>query len=426
VSTQSPAAAPTRAATALAGFGTGFLHALERRLGLTRVGLITVAVVVVGWLLGRLLHSRGIFLMVYGVAIVLVISWFLGRRKLAVEAVRSDLPARVRQGQLVTVDLALTARRRISTVILEEALDEELGTTVRIPVPLLPSGERVDHAYTFTPRQRGVYKVGPLVAEWNDPFGLTRSRVTLTPPVEMIVHPVVEQVRDRITSREWEDPPLRPPVFKPWPSGFEFYGLREYVEGDDPRRIVWRAVAQYDKYLVRESEQGITDRVNLLLDTDAEYHSPGPTSETFETAVRVAASVAVRHLKDGFSVNIDVNGDRLVRTLRGVGKQIPLLDRLATVEREKLPLVTQLDRLVVDPLRHSHNVLITPYVSPAAASRIRLLIDRGIAVLVVVVLWEDTEPDTIHRVGSLGCNVVEVTAGQPIGRVFSHVVGARR
>jgi uncharacterized protein (DUF58 family) len=364
--------------------------------------------------------------MVYGAVFVLAISWFLGRRKLAVDAVRSDLPMRVRQGQVVTVDLALTARRRISTVILEETLDEHLGTTVRIPVPLLPSGETVEHAYTFTPRQRGVYKVGPLLAEWNDPFGLTRSRVTLTEPVEMIVHPAVELVRDRITSREWEDPPLRPPVFKPWPSGFEFYGLREYVEGDDPRRIVWRAVAQYDKYLVRESEQGITDRVNILLDTDEEYHSPGETSETFETAVRVAASVGVRHLKDGFSVNIDANGDRLVRTLRGVGKQIPLLDKLATVGREKVPFVSQLDRLVVDPLRHSHNVIVTPYLSPAAASRVRLLLDRGIAVLVVVVLWEDTEPDTIHRVGSLGCNIVEVTAGQPIGRVFSHVVGARR
>ena len=58
--------------------------------------------------------------------------------------------------------------------------------------------------------------------------------------------------------------------------------MRDYVPGDDPRRIVWRATARTldpvsgtGRYLVRESEQGITDRVLLLIDTDRAQHSPG-------------------------------------------------------------------------------------------------------------------------------------------------------
>jgi uncharacterized protein (DUF58 family) len=408
------------------GHGSELLAALERRSGLTSVGLLTLAIAIAGWFAGREIKSRGVFLLVYGVVMVLVIAWLLGRRKLAVDAGRSDLPTRVRAGQQVTVEMRLTARRRVSTLILEESMDEALGTPVRVPVPLLPSGETVTHEYTFTPKLRGIYNVGPLMAEWNDPFGLTRSRVMLCEPTEIIVHPAIEQVSDRVTSREWEDPPVRPPIFKPWPSGFEFYGLRDYVPGDDPRRIVWRAVAQYDEYLVRESEQGITDRVNIFLDTDVEYHSPGEPSETFETGVRAAASLGIKHLKDGFAVSVEVNGDRMTKNMRGLGKQIALLDAFAAVNREKAPLTLALDRLLVDPARNSHNVIVTPYLSQAVASRLRLLRDRGTAVMLVLLLWDDTDPATLHRAGSLGVNVVEITASSSLGRVFQNVVGARR
>ena len=415
-----------RAARTVSAHGSELLAAIERRLGVTSVGIALLVLALAGVVVGRWLNSRGVLLLAYGAFIVLGISWLLGRRTLAVVADRSDLPRRVRPGQPVDAQLSLEAKRRISTIIIEEHLDPELGSPVRVPVPLLPAGERVEHPYSFTPRQRGVYKVGPLRAEWNDPFGLTRRRSVIAEGIDIIVHPLVERVSDRITSREWEDPPIRPPVSKPWPTGFEFYGMREYSHGDDPRRIVWRALAQYDKYLVRESEQGITDRVNILLDTEAAIHSPGDPSETFETAVSAVASLASKHLKDGFSVTVDLNSERIARLYRGEGKRLPLLDSLAAVKAEDVALTDALDRLLVDPNRTSHNVVVTTALSQKAASRLRVLLERGVSVLMVLVLWDDTDPMTVHRAGSLGCNVVEVGPGVPLSRVFDNVVGARR
>jgi uncharacterized protein (DUF58 family) len=424
--TVTAAPAPHARKRARASHGSEVLAAIERRLGLTSAGVGLLLLGIGGVVLGRLLDSRGVLLLAYGSGLVMGISWLLGRRTLAIVADRSDLPRRVRPGQAVEAELSLEAKRRISTIIVEEHLDPELGTHVRVPVPLLPAGEKVSHPYTFTPRQRGIYKVGPLRAEWNDPFGLTRRRSVIAEGVDIIVHPVVERVSDRVTSREWEDPPIRPPISKPWPNGFEFYGMREYSHGDDPRRIVWRALAQYDKYLVRESEQGITDRVNLFLDTEADIHSPGHPSETFETAVSATASLASKHLNDGFSVTVDVNSQRLAKLLRGQGKRLPLLDSLAGVNRESVPLTSALDRLLVDSNRSSHNVVVTTALSQKAAGRLRVLLERGTSVLIVLVLWEDTDPFTVHRAGSLGCNVVEIAPGAPLGRVFDHVVGARR
>src|SRR5205823_11836215 len=147
-----------------------------------------------------------------------------------------------------------------------------------------------------------VYEIGPLAAQWSDPLGLSESEQVLAKPVRLIVHPAVELVHDRPLARKWEDPPIRPPQTKPWPAGFEFYGMRDYVPGDDLRRVVWKAVARTGKLLVREAEQGITDQINILLDTDPEWHRAGDPSDTFETAVRVAASAGVGHLRNGFSV----------------------------------------------------------------------------------------------------------------------------
>jgi hypothetical protein len=83
-----------------------------------------------------------------------------------------------------------------------------------------------------------------------------------------------------------------------------------------------------------------------------------------------------------------------------------------------------LDRLFLDPQRNTHNVLITPHLDEATARRIKVLLSRGTAMLVVLVMWEDTDPAAVHRAASLGCGVVELQPGASIGRTFTRVVGA--
>jgi uncharacterized protein (DUF58 family) len=405
---------------------------IERHVGITASGLLVMVFVVLAFALGKWLSSIALYLLAYGVVMVFIASWLLGRRKLAVVAGRTDLPSRVNQGQQVRVELSLEAQRRISTIVLEEELHDPLGQPVRVPIPLLSRGKEVLHPYTFSPKRRGVYNVGPLVAEWSDPFGLTKRREVPAEATEIIVHPSTELVHDRITQREWEDPPIRPPMSKPWPTGFEFYGMRDYVSGDDPRRIIWRKTAQYldeqgrGRYLVKESEQGITDRVNLLLDSQRSLHSPGDPSATFEMAIRCVASVGAKHLNDGFAVSIDVNSRRVANRLRGRGNRILMLDELSKLQPEDVPFTQALERLLTDPGRQAHNVVITPHLEQKTAGRLRLLLNRGISILVVHLVSEDTDPISLHRAGVLGTNVVEVAAGQALAPVFARVHGVGR
>lgn len=422
----SPASTLAGAGGAVARGGGELLRFVERRLGLTAMGLLVVVTATILVAVGQALPSRAMVLLGYGLVLVMLTSWILGRRKLAIDAERSELPSRVTAGRTVEAEVSLTARRRIAAIVAEETLDDALGQPIRFGIPVLPSGQSIRHGYTFTPQRRGVYDVGPFIAEFSDPFGLTRRRQPIAEPAKIVVHPRTESVMDRITSREWEDPPIRPPVTRPWPSGFEFYGLRDYIPGDDPRRIVWRAVARQDKYLIRESEQGITDRVQLYVDTHAEYHSAGKVSETFERAVTAAASLAVQHLKDGLGVSVDINSERIVTAFRGAGKRIPLLDRMAPLALEPEPFSAAVDRLLVDTNKRAHNIIVTPHITQQAAGRLRLVLERGASLVVVLVLSDDTDPLSIHRAGGLGCAVVEVRQDRPLAASFRHLLGVSR
>ena len=411
--------------------GTHFLGRAEERAGITPSGALMIGMAVVGWILARVLGSRAVFLLVYGCILVVAVAWLLGRRGLEIDATRSSLSPRVRAGQLVEVELQLSPRRRASNVIVEEMMPPQLGQRVRVPITELPPRKSVAHTYRFAPRYRGVYDVGPLVLTRSDPFGFTKRRTVLTGPTEIVVHPSTEPLQDRVSTREWEDPPIRPPVSKPWPTGFDFYGMRDYAVGDDPRRIVWRASARMvdpltgdPKYVVRESEQGITDRVSLILDTDVRAHSPGDPSETFETAVRAVASLGERHLRDGFSVTLEINSRRVLDAIRGERTRINLLDELARVEREKHSLASLIERLSTDRRRRNvHTVVVTTDVDAEAAARLRRLVGRE-SLLIALVLWADSDPASISRAASLGCNVVELESGVGLQNAFRRVVGA--
>jgi uncharacterized protein (DUF58 family) len=206
--------------------------------------------------------------------------------------------------------------------------------------------------------------------------------------------------------------------------------MRDYQPGDDPRRIVWRAAARtWDPdrnagtLLVRESEQGITDRVTLLLDNDAARHDSEDPSPSFETAVSAAASVAVQHLRDGFAVTIEANDERLVDAARGMTVEIALLDVLARVERRRAPLADAVERLLVEGGRPRHIVLITPHVDERAAARLRLFFDYGASLIVCALVGEDRNPPWLHRVATLGGQVAELQSGAPLATAFSYGAG---
>ena len=389
---------------------------LQRRVGVTRAGQIAIVGGVFLWIMARVVAGTAMYLFAYGAVLLVVAAYFIAPRRLKLEGVRDGLFPRVQEGDRLDVEVRLTANRSVSTFILEERLPERLGRPVKVPIARLGKGSEVTHRYGLRASRRGVYEIGPLVAVAGDPLGLAQHETMVAEPFELLVHPRVEIVSDRPLTRAFEDPPIRPPVSKPWPSGLEFYGMREYVPGDDLRRIVWRASARTGKIMVREAEQGITDRITFMLDTDRGHHSRDGEglSESFEAAIRVVASLGVRHLREGYEVKCETNGGPLIRTLRGAASQLMLLDALSRLEMSRANLGEMLLRLVAQPQRDAHMVLVTPRLTAEDAAQLKMLLNKGVSILVVALLWDEDDADTMGRAASLGCQVAGVHPGQDL------------
>ena len=109
-----------------------------------------------------------------------------------------------------------------------------------------------------------------------------------------------------------------------------FDALREYVLGDDLRRVHWRSSARIGTLMVREHVDTSTPDVTVLIDT-----APGSYSdEVFEEAMEVAASVVVESGAASLPLVVVTTGGREVKSNgRGDGP-IRQLDLLSELEPE--------------------------------------------------------------------------------------------
>ena len=200
--------------------------------------------------------------------------------------------------------------------------------------------------------------------------------------------------------------------------------MRDYVPGDDLRRVVWAAVAKTGRMLVRESEQGITDRVSIA----ARHVRRGPQPGRPE-----------RHVRDGRARRrVDRDTPHQGRLLghrsppatdawrpacAGRAPRIALLDDLARVNASNADLSGAGQVLLADARRGSHIVVITPHLDKDVTNRLRLVLERGSSVVVVKIVWDESDPQSLARAASLGCQVVQVPLNASIEAAFVHQVG---
>jgi uncharacterized protein (DUF58 family) len=402
---------------------------LGRRIGLTRTGQVALVGAVVPWVAARVVAGTTLYILAYGVIAVVLTATFLAPRRLRLVAERTGLFPRAQQGDRLEVTIDIVAQKSLSSFHVEEQVPEQLGSSLRMPVSRVSPSQGFSYTYSLQCTRRGAYTIGPLVAITQDPIGVSQRQTVLAEPFELLVHPRVARVSDRPLTRLYEDPPIRPPVSKPWPSGMEFYGMREYRGGDDLRRIVWRASARTGRLMVSEAEQGITDHITIVLDTDRGSHTrDGEVSESFEYAVSAAASLGVRHLAEGYEVRVEANAGPLTRSMRGPNRSTLFLDVMARVDSDRVPLATALRRLVNDPRRDAHTVVITPRLSPTDAALLKLLVDKGVSVTVVGLVTDELEGDTFGSAAALGCQVTPVRVGEDLAAALTHELrtGGRR
>ncbi|WP_307857576.1 DUF58 domain-containing protein [Paenarthrobacter sp. DKR-5] len=268
----------------------------------------------------RDLLSLGLFL------IVLPLLALAGLRLLKprFSVLREFVPPGVQTGEQAVVHLTVSGPAGPGgRVLLEDRLPARFGPGAVFGYPSRSSGRGGPSRYSYrlTSDRRGLFPIGPVTAEFTDPFGLCRHRHALAGTDTLTVTPAaVELPANALTGARSSDG-TSPTRLRATPSDDDVM-TREYRHGDPMRRVHWAATARQGNLMVRQEESVTTPEAVLILDQrfhayssgfaaafgaggqDGENHPPQLTSERFEWAVTAAVSVATHLLDRGYTLRL--------------------------------------------------------------------------------------------------------------------------
>lgn len=367
----------------------------------TARGWLTAAAGVVVWALGRALDATPLEQIGAALVIVVVAATIVVRaRRARIDVARSISPPRAPSGRLVTVELHLTngGRTPAPLVLLDDRLPMELAGHARFALNGVEPGGSRSVTYRIRPALRGRYDVGPLRLSFVDPFGLARSDARGTGVSSFLVYPRIEHLtlpRDLGEQRSVAVSSLRQPSGA---RGEEFYTMREYVEGDDLRRIHWPSTAKRARPMIRLEETPWHTRATIVLDDRRGAHDGFAESSSFERSVEACASLADLYHRSGYSFRVTGAHDAGVPTGKGSAHLHRCLDLLATARARPSdgddPLATRLAELQSTASPEGTLVVVSGHLAPEEAVLLSLCKRRFRQVIVV---WFPA-----HRYGGAG------------------------
>lgn len=94
-------------------------------------------------------------------------------------------------------------------------------------------------------------------------------------------------------------------------SSVEFAEYRKYVQGDDTRRLDWKAFARSDRFYIKEFEADTNLRAYFVVDASGSMNFTGKGEPKIQCARRIAASLAYLLVNQGDAAGLSICTDKL-------------------------------------------------------------------------------------------------------------------
>ena len=160
--------------------------------------------------------------------------------------------------------------------------------------------------------RRGRYKIGPLIVYFFDPFSLFFFKKIYRVYSDLYVYPKTFNIQ--------KFPPLTKGAL-PWfgidttrVSGDEdeFFGVREYKEGDPIKKIHWISTARKNRLIVKEFQRQSFYRATVIFNLEKEKNFGAGKNSVAEYIIKIVASTAKHLIEKGVSLEIIAHAGEIV------------------------------------------------------------------------------------------------------------------
>ena len=243
-----------------------------------------------------------------GLAVVLAVA--------AVQLHRPDLritrwahPSVLTVGDIGRVDLLIENHGSIRSPRVD--LTEPVGSanTAHMTIAALGVDEQVTAGYRVPATRRGVLQVGPAMLDRRDLLGLASRSHFAAGATDITVAPQTFELPMPSPGHGVLGRHLLALSRRVGPG--EFHSLRDYVAGDEPRSIHWKASARSEELKVRQHEAQGVRRCIVVLDRDGDAE-PDPITDddadVFERAITAAASLVISAERAGLTTRFVTGG----------------------------------------------------------------------------------------------------------------------
>ncbi|WP_420632427.1 DUF58 domain-containing protein [Candidatus Leptofilum sp.] len=225
----------------------------------------------------------------------------------------------------ITITLTITNNGgSISELLLEDAVPEGLILTDGATRQLLALPAGASHGFSYTVEvPRGQYQFSQVTAVVRESFDLRRRQFTCEVPGNLFAYLVPRASNLKQVAIH----PRRTRVYsgivpaRVGGEGLDFFGVRDYRQGDSQRRINWLAGARHPGSLfTNEFEQERVADVGLILDARAASNIPYGNQSLLEYSIEAITLMVDALINQGNRVALLIYGGAVNYTLPGYGK----------------------------------------------------------------------------------------------------------
>ncbi len=308
-------------------------------------------------LVAAILRNVSLLIILAGVMTgLMILQWRIAYQTLQGLQVNRRLPSSMPAGQEVDVLVEVSNPRKwLSSwlVLVEDRLTrvlpvrESSAKAGAVLIDEITPGVTRRSSYSVMFNERGQYRIGGSIISTRFPLSLgvaTRERKQVD---EIMIHPRLGQLNSRCKELlEVERQGLSQATPRAGVNEGEFYGLRQWHNGDSQRWIHWRTTARIGELAVRQFEQQQRLHVSLLVDLlrPAKKNRSPQHAQKVEQAVSFAATLAMELVGKGrHKLGVAIAGKELFVSSSVQSRVLVanLLDQLAIAQEAEIDRVEQ-------------------------------------------------------------------------------------